>query len=309
MNQKFEPVIKWPGSKRAIAPALGTLFVSTERFYDPFVGGGALLPYRRAPQAVAGDIIPELIALWQLIQKDPDYVALGYTSRWQRLRKEGYTAYYAIRDSFNTSRDPLDLLFLTRTCVNGLVRFNYAGKFNNSFHHTRPGIAPGRLRKVIILWNRIIQGVTFKAADYRETLTSVRRGDFVFLDPPYACNRGRYQPQTFDVDGFFEELDRLNRIDAKWVLTFDGRAGNRSYEGKIPRDLYRHRLTILTGNSPFTRLMGTALDAVTESVYLNFDPPPEALRQFLEFQSYPRGRRKRNDVERHPLFVRGKLYS
>lgn len=309
MNEQLEPVIKWSGSKRAIAAALGKLFVPAERFYDPFVGSGALLPFGKGRRIVAGDIIPELIALWQLIQKDPDHVASAYASRWQRRQKEGHAAFYAIRDSFNTTRDPLDLLFLTRTCVNGLVRFNSAGEFNNSLHHTRPGIAPSRLRKVILLWHRIIQRVTFTAADYRETLASVQRGDVVFLDPPYAWNRGRYRPQTFNVDAFFGELDRLNRIGAKWVLTFDGRAGNRIYEGGVPADLYRHRLAVATGNSPFTRLMGMALDAVTESVYLSFHPSREAFGQFRELRREPLRRGRRQDVQQYPLFAGDELHS
>lgn len=309
MKQQFEPVIKWSGSKRTVAPTLAKLFVPAPRFYDPFVGSGALLPYRKAREAVAGDIIPELIALWELIQKDPDLVALGYTARWQRRQKEGHTAFYAIRDSFNANRDPLDLLFLSRTCVNGLIRFNSDGEFNNSLHHTRPGIAPSRLRKVIMLWNRIIQGVTFKTADYRENTAPVQRGDLVFLDPPYACNRGRYRPQTFDLDAFFEELDRLNRIGARWVLTFDGQAGDRVYEGGVPQDVFRHRLAVVTGNSPFTRLMGTAIDAVTESVYLNFDPPSEAVAQFRQLRPEPFRSGNTQDVQQYALFAGDELHS
>ncbi len=301
MRPQFEPVIKWSGSKRAIAVALGRLFLSAEHFYDPFVGGGALLPVRKTRRATAGDTIPELIALWKLIQEAPERVASGYAARWERRQREGYTAFYAIRDSFNAGRDPLDLLFLSRTCVNGLIRFNSAGQFNNSLHHTRPGIAPRRLSEIILLWHRIVQGVRFRTADYRETLEPVKRDDFVFLDPPYAWNRGRYRPQTFDVDIFFQVLDRLNRIGAKWVLTFDGRAGNRIYDGGVPKGLYRFRMALGTGNSPFTRLMNTGLDSVTESVYLNFDPSPEALAQLRQLRDEPSRSRFRQDMQQIAL--------
>lgn len=309
MSQQFEPVIKWSGSKRAIASALAKLFGTAGHFYDPFVGGGALLPYRPTRTAVAGDIIPELIELWQLIQKNPDLVSSGYAKRWQLLRKEGYTAFYAIRDSFNADRDPLDLLFLTRTCVNGLIRFNSDGEFNNSLHHTRPGIAPERLRKVILLWNQIVRGVVFKTADYRETLEPVKRGDLVFLDPPYACNRGRYRRENFDVNAFFGELDRLNRTGARWILTFDGQAGNRVYESSVPQELYRQRFAAPTGNSPFTRLMGMAVDAVTESVYLNFDPPREAFGQFGQLRGNPSSFGVGENVDQYALLAGDESHS
>jgi DNA adenine methylase len=288
MKRDFEPVIKWSGSKRSVARVLAQLFPPAQRFFDPFVGGGAILPYVAAEERVAGDTISELIALWGHIQERPTDVVSEYAKRWERLQSEGHVAFYAIRSDFNERRDPLDLLFLTRTCVNGLIRFNSTGGFNNSLHHTRPGISPKRLFGVVERWSRCIQDVIFQVADYRETLSVARAADLIFLDPPYACNRGRYRPDAFDLQSFFAELERLNRVGAQWMLTFDGRAGERVYEGGVPRELYRHHLGVPTGNSPFTRLMGTALDAVTESVYLNFEPPSKALAEFSQLGSQPR---------------------
>ena len=234
-----------------------------------------MLPFRPCRSAIAGDVIPELIALWQAIRDTPGLTADEYEKRWNRLQAEGHPAYYAIRESFNATRNPHDLLFLTRTCVNGLIRFNSDGAFNNSLHHTRPGIAPARLRDVIREWSAKIQGVEFIAADYHQTLASVRAGDLVFLDPPYGGTRGRYVPHTFNPDKFYAELERLNGIGIKWILTFDGTAGQRSYATTIPASLYKERLALPTGNSPFTKLMRTGIDAVVESVYLNFKPPTQ----------------------------------
>ena len=299
----IEPVIKWSGSKRTMAPFLTRLFPDSQRYFEPFVGGGAMLPFRTSQTAVAGDIIPELIELWLAIRDAPERVASEYEIRWNRLHAEGHTAYYAIRDSFNSTRNPHDLLFLTRTCVNGLVRFNSNREFNNSLHHTRPGIAPFRLRDVILEWSRAIKDVEFIAADYRHTLASVRTGDLVFLDPPYGGTRGRYIPDDFDLEKFYSELERLNSIDAKWVLTFDGEAGKRSYSAKIPSVLYKARLALPTGNSPFTKLMKTGIDAVIESVYLNFDPPTQLPRQFVNIGQQSGGIRTRSNVQQGRLFA------
>lgn len=298
----YEPVIKWSGSKRSIALMIAYLFPKGNRYFEPFVGGGALLPLRTCKSGIAGDIIPELIEIWKLIRDCPDLTAKEYEHRWQRLQKEGHTAYYKIRDSFNDSRNPHDLLFLTRTCVNGLIRFNIDRKFNNSLHHTRPGISPNRLRTIICHWSTTIKDVEFTCADYRQTLSAVTEGDIVFLDPPYGGTRGRYIPDDFDLNSLYAELRRMNNVGAKWILTFDGSAGERSYDASPPSSLYKVRLALPTGKSPFTRLMATGLDTVVESVYLNFEPPAQILGQLIKFSSQKLGFRGSLNVQQSSLF-------
>lgn len=304
MQFNFSPIIKWSGSKRSVAPLLSLLFPTAQCYFEPFVGGGALLPYRPSLRAVAGDIVRELVALWRLIQSEPEELAAGYQHRWTQLQRQGHTAYYEIRERFNSSHDPIDLLFLSRTCVNGLIRFNRDGHFNNSLHYTRPGISPIRLRSVLSRWNSVLHSVVFLHKDYRETLEAATKNDFVFLDPPYLGNRGRYVPNTFEPNAFFQELERLNRAGVKWLLTLDGTAGQRSYLLDIPTHLSKHALSIPTGNSPFTKLMGNSLDAVQESVYLNFDPTTEALRQFHKFLPHPSLVCVTHNVNHYALFGR-----
>lgn len=268
----YAPVVKWPGSKRSVAVQLAQLMPQSDLYLEPFLGGGALLPLRPCERAIAGDTVPELMALWKLIRTRPDTVAAEYSSRWTRLQSTGHTAFYAIRDDFNRDRSPHDLLFLSRTCVNGLIRFNKSGDFNNSLHHTRPGIDPKRLAAILARWSVALQGVDLGTRDYRETLAGAGSGSIAFLDPPYGATRGRYHPVGFSQSDLFNELERLNSLGAKWILTYDGSAGARDYAHRLPAELYKTQMVVPTGNSPFTRLMGTSLDEVNESVYLNFDP-------------------------------------
>jgi DNA adenine methylase len=236
-----------------------------------------MLAFRQSNVAFASDIMPELMSLWKAIRDAPEDVARGYGERWISRQRRGHVVYYEIRDRFNTNRDPIDFLFLSRTCVNGLIRFNRNGDFNNSLHHTRPGIAPNRLEEIIRLWSSAVKGVNFEVADYRIALQNVCAGDFVFLDPPYEATRGRYRPAAFDAVELYSELARLNKVGAKWMLTYDGEAGARKYEVGLPAELYRFSFALATGQSPFTRLMGTTLDSVVESVYLNYEPPAQIL--------------------------------
>lgn len=261
-----------------------------------------MLPFRPSNIGIAGDVISELIHLWIIIRDKPESIVNEYQLRWKRLQNEGHTAYYEIRNSFNITRNPHDFLFLSRTCVNGLIRFNKNGDFNNSLHHTRPGIAPQRLSKLIHQWSYYIQNVTFLVADYRQTLENVKTGDLVFLDPPYNGTKGRYIPQNFNFEEFYFELERLNNIGAKWVLTFDGMAGRRNYKSTIPSHLYKVQLGLPTGNSPFTKLMKTSLDSVVESVYLNFEPPIETLNQIMKFGQKKLSRGFDHDMQQNQLF-------
>ncbi|MBK6542926.1 MAG: DNA adenine methylase [Flavobacteriales bacterium] len=279
------------------------MFPTANRYFEPFVGGGALLPHRPSREAIAGDIIEELIDLWECIRDRPSETADAYEVRWLSLQREGHSAYYKIRDTFNSDRDPHDFLFLSRTCVSGLIRFNGSGDFNNSLHHTRPGISPQRLRRIIAQWSTATKEVQFVKADYREALAGVRRGDLVFLDPPYAGTKGRYSKVPFELQAFYNELDRLNTIGAKWILTFDGQAGRRSYDSAPPEDLYRARFGLLTGNSPFTKLMNTSIDGVVESVYLNFDAPAESLYRAQHRRAKGTGSTGEVDMQHRLLLV------
>lgn len=291
MSRALPPVIKWSGSKRSVAAELAAYFPYFNRYFEPFVGGGSMLPFRKHLNGSASDIMPELIRLWTVIRDTPDVAIDGYTKRWLNRQKNGHEVYYEVRESFNRTRNPIDFLFLSRTCVNGLIRFNKDGDFNNSLHHTRPGIAPDTLAQVIMMWSKAIQGVGFAVADYKTALEPVCSGDFVFLDPPYESTKGRYQAASFDSERLYLELRRLNDIGAKWMLTYDGQAGKREYRVGLPEELYKTKVQINTGNSPFTRMMKQDLDAVTESVYLNYEPSPRlgfsSTKSVFEFSDDP----------------------
>ena len=183
-TKTLNPVIKWSGSKRKVAIELSDKFLSQGRYFEPFVGGGSMLPFRAVQNGVASDIIPELIALWNEIKNDPENTANEYKVRWNKLQNEGHEIYYEIRNNFNKTKNPFDFLFLTRTCVNGLIRYNSDGEFNNSMHNNRPGINPERLKVILKTWSFFVKGIEFLEQDYRETLSLANnKKDFVFLDP------------------------------------------------------------------------------------------------------------------------------
>lgn len=266
----LQPVIKWSGSKRTVASQLGEFILPSKTYYEPFVGGGAMMPFAKSQRGKASDIIPELILLWNEIKQDPERVASEYKVRWERLQEEGYQVFYEIRDTFNKTKNPFDFLFLTRTCLNGMIRYNSAGEFNNSLHLTRPGIDPARLGSIINKWHLYVKKIDFLNVDYRDCLDDVGKGDFVFLDPPYGGTKNRYTQTPFSLEDFYETLDRLNSKGANWMLTFDGFCGERKYSYAPPKELYQTTFKVKTGKSAFRKVIDKVEEDIMESVYLNY---------------------------------------
>ncbi len=266
----MKPVIKWSGSKRIQSAKIKSYFPNIfNTYYEPFIGGGSILYTIKPTKSICGDICKPLIDLWTEIRDNPHKLADGYANRWNRLQKEGHTAYYSIRDNFNAEKSPHDLLFLSRTCVNGLIRFNDKGEFNNSLHYSRPGIKPDSLKKIILDWSSRIQGTTFFADDYTITTATAKAGDIVYLDPPYFHTKGRYFG-AINYDKFFEYLADLNRRNIKYLLSFDGMRGNENYTIDLPKELYKRHELIPSGNSTFKKVINKETENVFESLYLNY---------------------------------------
>lgn len=266
----MQPVIKWSGSKRSQADKIKSFLPdSFNTYFEPFVGGGSMLYTINPEKAVCGDICQPLIDLWNTIKNNPEELAEAYKIRWTRLQEEGYQTYYEIRDNFNRDHLPEDLLFLSRTCVNGLIRFNANGEFNNSLHHTRPGISPDRLSKIINDWSQHIQCATFIAQDYVATSESAQSGDLIYLDPPYFHTKGRYYG-TIDFEAFLNYLESLNSRGIKYMLSFDGKRGDDDFTVELPKELYKRHEFIPSGNSSFKKVMDKERLQVFESLYLNW---------------------------------------
>ena len=139
MPAKDKPIpslIKWTGSKRKQAPLIAREAKSYNRYFEPFLGGGALLFLFAHEGAVASDIYEPLINLWKLIQSEPEEVISDYTEKWNALNVEYKQlqlnhiknsdglpkVFYDCRSRFNKTHNPLDLNFIMRTCENGNVR-------------------------------------------------------------------------------------------------------------------------------------------------------------------------------------------
>jgi len=262
-------LLKWTGSKRSQATRIASYAPAFNRYYEPFIGGGALLYLMAKPGAVAADIYAPLTAFWIMVRDEPERLIADYARQWAALQADLPGYFYIVRDRFNRTRQPEDLNFLMRTCVNGIVRFSKKGDFNNSFHLSRKGMLPHRFAGIVRSWTDKLRGVEVRTGDFEETIADAHAGDFVYLDPPYAGNKQRYIGDL-DASRFFDVLDRLNRRGVRWALSFDGVRGSTIYDHTIPSDIYRRKVLLNSGYSAVTKVLNGPVEMVTESLYLNY---------------------------------------
>jgi len=268
-NGDVPSLLKWTGSKRSQAGRIASAAPPHNRYFEPFLGGGALLFYFAKAGAFASDIYPPLIGFWELVRDDPERLIGNYKSQWQHLQDDLPDYFYVVRTRFNEERRPEDLNFLMRTCVNGIVRFSKNGQFNNSFHLSRRGMLPQRFRDIVLQWTRRLRGVQFNDCHYAEAFEQTRPGDFMYLDPPYVGNKQRYIGDL-DVEKFYADLDQLNRRGVKWALSFDGSRGSREYKAAVPIDIFKRVLSFSSGYSAVAKVLNGPIEEVTESLYLNY---------------------------------------
>jgi DNA adenine methylase len=183
------PFLKWAGGKRQLLPRiLGAVPDAIGTYFEPFIGGGAVFfalvaRGRRFQRAVLGDANEELILCYAALQKD-----VGAVVRALRRHRYDRDHYYEVRAREPRNLSPAAraarLIFLNRSGYNGLYRVNRAGRFNVPFGRYKDPVIcdEERLRAAAAA----LQGVTLVHGDFETTLKGARRGDFVYLDPPYV---------------------------------------------------------------------------------------------------------------------------
>ena len=282
---KFQPVIKWSGSKRSQCEDILEYFPQTiNTYYEPFCGGCSMLMGLMnsdifVKRYVCSDINKDLIALWEKVKYSPDEIYESYVKLWEELNKDNdiyrkRKFFEEQRDIYNKTHDTLVFFFIMRTTTNGMPRYNQKGEFNNSFHVTRNGIKPELLKPILTEWSVKLRknNVEFVHRSYEEILGEVKEGDFIYMDPPYISANSMYMRGTMNFADFFNFLKLLRNNNIKFALSFDGKSGNVDNTYNIPNDCYKRHLYIKSGNSSFKRTIGKDKNAIVyESLYLNYD--------------------------------------
>ncbi|MDE7019112.1 MAG: DNA adenine methylase [Lachnospiraceae bacterium] len=226
------PVVKWVGGKRQLLDDLTPLFPKRITSYcEPFLGGGAVLFKLQPDIAYVNDINSELIQMYEVIRDNVDELIalLGehpneeehfYRVRdWDRDKKQ----YEQLTEVQKAAR----VIYLNKTCYNGLFRVNNAGEFNTPFgHYKNPNIVNEPVLRAVSSYFGRAQ-VTFSSVDYARVLADVEKETFVYLDPPYDPVSGTANFTSYAKGGFDRQeqirlrqcCDELNRHGIKFMLS------------------------------------------------------------------------------------------
>lgn len=206
-----KPFLKWAGGKRQLISHLLSMRPGRYgRYFEPFLGGGALFFALQPKDAVLGDLNAELINAYETVR---DHV--GALVRLLRSHKHSESDFYAVRGLSPLDLDPVAraarTIYLNRTCFNGLYRLNGSGVFNVPFgRHANPKICD---EDTLRACSEILRGVELRAGDFRDSLQGARKGDFVYLDPPYVPLSRTSSFTSYAATGFSsEEQLRLRNL-------------------------------------------------------------------------------------------------
>ena len=219
-------IIRWAGSKRASVEVLLKIFgVDYDRYVEPFCGSASLFFNMTDQQALLSDINEELINFYRAAQRDAG-------SLYDRVIKIPRTkrAYYKARDEFNECDDVFKraylFYYLNKNCFNGLFRTAKNGNFNVPFSKARVGRYPDK--KEFVVSAQSLKRAKFLCGDFETVLMRhVRRGDLVYLDPPYSAAKRypfrEYFPGCFsfqDIPRLTTTLEKLDNRGIEFVLSF-----------------------------------------------------------------------------------------
>ena len=196
-ERPITPFLKWAGGKRWLVRSCPELLrIPFERYFEPFVGSGAVFFSLRPKRAMLSDANTELISTYAAVKSD-------WNSVWGELehmqRRHNPEFYYATRASRPTSdtAKAARFLYLNRTCWNALYRVNRRGEFNVPIGTKTDVLAGGDLS----LCAAALKDAELAACDFAETMRKATRGDLVYLDPPYTVRH--------NVNGFLKYNETL----------------------------------------------------------------------------------------------------
>jgi DNA adenine methylase len=183
---EIPPFLKWAGGKRWFVCKHADLIPDTYNTYiEPFLGAGSVFFHLQPKRAILGDVNAELIGAYKAIKKDWRSLERSLRCRQRQHLEDPDGYYYRVRDSVPDERvqQASRLIYLNRTCFNGIYRVNRDGLFN---------VPRGTKDKVVIetddfqSMSRLLQRASLVAGDFEALVDRAVKGDFLFCDPPYT---------------------------------------------------------------------------------------------------------------------------
>jgi DNA adenine methylase len=269
------PFLKWAGGKSRLLKQYSPYFPPRDqirRYFEPFIGSAAVFFDLQPANARLSDVNEKLVEVYQVVQQDVERLieVLG-------KHKNDRDYYYQVRGQDPAKLSPVEraarLIFLNRTCYNGLYRENRKGEFNVPFgRYKNPTICDkSRLRKASFG----LQDVELQVADFTRSVAPASAGDFVYFDPPYVPINSTSNFTSYNRFGFGPEDQR--RL-AETVHQLTDRGCNvmlSNSDAPLVHKLYRQRGYRFIPIQARRNINSKAerRGAITELLIINYDPP------------------------------------
>lgn len=251
-------LLKWIGNKQRFAHEIVSNF--PERFntyHEPFLGSGAVLGTLSPESAMASDSFIPLIKIWQTLRKRPETLKEWYTERWQAMKGgDKVKVYEEIKASYNASPNAADLLFLSRSCYGGVVRFRQSDGYMSTPCGIHDPIPPVSFAHRVDEWYRRTAGTTFIHQEYEASMRSALEEDLIYCDPPYTFTQTiLYGAHSFDLANLFNEISQCKQRGVYVALSIDGtkKSGDFICDIHIPDGLFEREILVNCGRSMLKR--------------------------------------------------------
>lgn len=251
-------LLKWIGNKQRFARKIVSFFPDNfNRYYEPFLGSGAVLGTLAKDGSVGADSFKPLAEIWQTLVQSPDTLKRWYQERWHLTTSQGKKeAYEAIKRSYNSRPNAPDLLFLCRSCYGGVVRFRQADGYMSTPCGIHTPISPETFSKRVDEWHVRVRKATVLHAEYEDTMSRAKEGDLVYCDPPYSHTQSiLYGAQAFSLERLFEVIAACKSRGVYVALSIDGLKRSGRLECSLPPadGLFEREILLDCGRSMLKR--------------------------------------------------------
>jgi DNA adenine methylase len=262
-----KPILRWAGGKSWLVKELDRFLPKTfNDYHEPFLGGGSIFfNLRPRNKSFLSDVNPDLINAHSQIRNNPD----GILQVLQSFRNT-VDDYYQIREANFSS--PIEkaarFIFLNRTCFNGLYRVNREGQFNvpYGFKSYKQLFDRARFRRL----SELLKHARLWCGDFEESLSNIREGDLVFLDPPYTVSHVKngfikYNERLFswgDQKRLVSFIEKIRSRRAHYILTNAKHESIRDLFGRKEMPITVYRNNVIGGR-------GAARGTIEEYLFTN----------------------------------------
>lgn len=227
-NLLLSPILKWVGGKRQLLSEIIPLIdESCDNYVEPFIGGGAVLFRLQPKKAIINDYNTELINVYRTVRDDLDGL-VALLKKHEKYNSSDY--YYEVRaldrtpdfDKMSNSEKAARIIYLNKTCYNGLYRVNSLGQFNSPYgKYKNPNIVNEVVLRAI---SKYLNGneISIRSGDYKDVLNDIEKNSFVYLDPPYmpissSASFTGYTEGGFGYDKQVELKEECDKLNSKGV--------------------------------------------------------------------------------------------